>query len=163
MGMFFFRDGTHQETSHGNKLRDKSICMYWKIFAKILSPEQNFFIASSCTESVRLNLCNILRQQNSVAETNVFAKILKCTQSDLLLWLGAKLVAQPVHKGWFFTMICCSDMSHCVFWPLGFVKVNFLLVPISKKEKLGIRKLKHQDSNSRASKFWIIVCCSTTF
>ena len=62
---------------------------------KFLSPQQNFVIASSRTESVRLNLCNILRQQNSVAET----KILQYTQSDLLLWLGALLVAQPVHKG----------------------------------------------------------------
>ena len=62
---------------------------------KFLSPQQNFVIASSCTESVRLNLCNILRQQNSVAAT----KILQYTQSDLLLWLGALLVAQPVHKG----------------------------------------------------------------
>ena len=66
---------------------------------KFLSPQQNFVIASSRTESVRLNLCNILRQQNSVAETKIFAEILQYTQSDLLLWLGALLVAQPVHKG----------------------------------------------------------------
>ena len=66
---------------------------------KFLSPQQNFAIASSRTESIRLNLCNILRQQNSVAETKIFAEILQYTQSDLLLWLGALLVAQPVHKG----------------------------------------------------------------
>lgn len=66
---------------------------------KFLSPQQNFVIASSRTETVRLNLCNILRQQNSVAETKIFAEILQYTQRDLLLWLGALLVAQPVHKG----------------------------------------------------------------
>ena len=66
---------------------------------KFLSPQQNFVIASSHTESIRLNLCNILRQQNSIAETKIFAEILQYTQSDLLLWLGALLVSQPVHKG----------------------------------------------------------------
>ena len=66
---------------------------------EFLSPQQNFVIASNRTESVRLNLCNILQQQNSVAETKIFAEILQYTQSDLLLWLGALLVAQPVHKG----------------------------------------------------------------
>lgn len=66
---------------------------------KFLSPQQNFVLASSRTETVRLNLCNILRQQNSVAETKIFAEILQYTQRDLLLWLGALLVAQPVHKG----------------------------------------------------------------
>ena len=65
---------------------------------KFLSPQQNLVIVSSRTESIRLNLCNILRQQNSAAETTIFAEILQYTQSDLLLWLGALLVAQPVHN-----------------------------------------------------------------
>jgi len=56
---------------------------------KFLSPQQNFVIASSRTESIRLNF----------VETKIFAEILQYTQSDLLLWLGALLVAQPVHKG----------------------------------------------------------------
>ena len=84
---------------------------------KFLSPQQNFVIASSRTESVRLNLCNILRQQNSVAETKIFAEILQYTQSDLLLWLGALHLLPNLYTRDDFsprsvagTCIVCSDL-----------------------------------------------------
>ena len=94
----------HQATCCSNKSQQQvaatnHFACTGEFLKKFLSPRQNFVIASSRTESIRLNLCNILRQQNSVAETKIFAEILQYTQSDLLLWLGALLVAQPVHKG----------------------------------------------------------------
>ena len=41
----------------------------------------NMHVAKS---QIRLNLCDLLRRQNSVVETKIFAKILQYTRSDLL-------------------------------------------------------------------------------
>ena len=53
---------------------------------------------------IRLNLCDLLRQQNSVAATKIFTKILQYTRSDLLL--------QCV------TATCCWNLSPSVYRPL---------------------------------------------
>ena len=81
---------------------------------KFLSPQQNFVIASSCTESIRMNLCNILLQQNSVSETKIFAEILQYAHSDLLLtWCTTccPTCTQGVQRSVAVTCrIVCSDL-----------------------------------------------------
>ena len=77
----------------------------------ILSPQQ---VAQN---QIRLNLCKLLRQQNSVAETKIFTTIPHNTKNDLLLQCVVQLVAQPVHKEWFLAPMCCSNMSPSVSQP----------------------------------------------
>ena len=56
-------------------------------------------------KQIRLNLCDLLWQQNSVAATKIFTKILQYTRSDLLL----RCVASP----------CCCNLSPSVYRPLN--------------------------------------------
>ena len=58
----------HQATCCSNKSRQQvaatnQFACTGEFLKKFLSPQQNFVIASSRTESIRLNLCNILLQE----------------------------------------------------------------------------------------------------
>ena len=55
-------------------------------------------------KQIRLNLCDLLWRQNSVAATKIFTKILQYTRSDLLL----QCVASP-----------CCNLSPSVYRPLN--------------------------------------------
>ena len=66
---------------------------------------------------IRLNLCDLLRGQNSVAETKICTWIhqTEYAPSDLSLRRVAQLIARPVHTEWFIAAKCCSDMSPRVY------------------------------------------------
>ena len=53
---------------------------------------------------IRLNLCNFLRRQNSVAEKKIFIKIIQYAWRDLLLQ--------------FVVATCWYNVSPSVYWPL---------------------------------------------
>ena len=60
---------------------DKLLHVYWRIFVKL------FVSATSRKNQIRLNLCNLLQQQNFVAATTmILPRILQYTQSNLSLW-----------------------------------------------------------------------------
>ena len=115
--------GTHQATSSCNTLRRHVAAtnrsLYTREFlSKSLSPQQTFVRATSRKKSkIRLNLCDLLRRQNSVAETKICTWIhqTEYAPSDLSLGLVAQLIARPVHTEWFIAAKCCSDMSPNVY------------------------------------------------
>ena len=60
---------------------------YWRIFVKIFVSatefcHSNMHVAKS---QIRLNLCDLLRRQNFVVETKLFAKIIQFSRRDLSL------------------------------------------------------------------------------
>ena len=59
-----------------------------EFLGKSLSLQWNFVAATSHKNQIRLKLCDLLRQQNSVTATKIFTKILQYTRSDLLLRKG---------------------------------------------------------------------------
>ena len=72
----------------------------WKSF----SLQQNFVAATSRTNSVWFDFCDLLQRQNSVRETKIFTKILQYTPSDLSLQRVAAT--------------CCCNLSPNVYRPL---------------------------------------------
>ena len=83
--------GTHQATSSCNTLRRHVAAtnrsLYTREFlSKSLSPQQTFVRATSRKKSkIRLNLCDLLRRQNSVAAIKIFTKNSPVLRSDLSL------------------------------------------------------------------------------
>ena len=68
----------------------------------------NMHVAKS---QITLNWGDLLRRQNSVVETRIFAKILQYTRRDLSL--------RPVHKEWSVATTFRRNLSPSVFRPLS--------------------------------------------
>ena len=80
---------------------------------------------------IKLNLWDLLRRQNSVAETKICIWIHRYTRSDLSLrrvvqlFAASKsqqLIVRRVHTDWLSPRSVCSDMSPSVYQPLNFIK-----------------------------------------
>ena len=54
---------------------DKSLRVYWRIFVKICLHNRILPLQQVAKSQIRLNLCDLLRRQNSVAATKIFTKI----------------------------------------------------------------------------------------
>ena len=54
---------------------DKSLRVYWRIFVKICLHNRILLLQQVAKNQIRLNLCDLLRRQNSVAATKIFTKI----------------------------------------------------------------------------------------
>ena len=54
---------------------DKSLRVYWRIFVKICLHNRILPLQQVAKNQIRLNLCDLLRRQNSVAATKIFTKI----------------------------------------------------------------------------------------
>ena len=54
---------------------DKSLRVYWRIFVKICLHNRILPLQLVAKNQIRLNLCDLLRRQNSVAATKIFTKI----------------------------------------------------------------------------------------
>ena len=54
---------------------DKSLRVYWRIFVKICLQNRILPLQQVAKNQIRLNLCDLLRRQNSVAATKIFTKI----------------------------------------------------------------------------------------
>lgn len=110
---------SHYATSCKNIMAtDYSLCTGWATSCSNTSQRQiasyeleNFcenlclFVAAQVAKNqIRLNLCDLLQWQNSVAATKRFTKIHQYTQCDLLLWCVAAT--------------CGCKLSPCVYCPL---------------------------------------------
>ena len=89
---------------------------------------------------IRQNLCDLGRQQNSVAETNIFTKFLQYTQSNLSLRylnLLLQLVARPVHTEWSVAVNCCCNLLPSVYWPLRLTTLPGSTFPTLNEQQCG--------------------------
>ena len=86
-----------------------------EFLSKSLSSQHSFVIFTSLTKSFWICVAHLKDRDfpsNSPEYTTKFFTRTICL--NLLL----QLVAQTVHKEWFVTATCCSNMSPSVFWPL---------------------------------------------
>jgi len=134
----------------------------WQIAACVLENfyenlrlQQNFVTATSRKNQIRLNLCDLLWQQNFVAVTTIFTKILQYTPNNSML----KRVAAT----------CCCNLSPSVYRPLWsmltiyscYIQFQFLLITaltyfheIYQNDPPGNDLLSENDPPKPISKFW---------
>ena len=101
---------TGRVTSCSNKGRPTSqqqivSCVLENFCENLCLRDRILLLQQVAKNQIRLNLCDLLWRQNSVAATKIFTKILQYTRSDLLL----QCVASP----------CCCNLSPNVYQPLN--------------------------------------------
>ena len=98
----------------------KSICVYGRIFVKSFVSATEFcchplMLQHVTQNQIRLNLCNLLQLQNSVAKTKISTKILQNTRRDLSLQHVVQLVSVTYHQTCthrVISQICHVDVLH---------------------------------------------------
>ena len=87
--------------------RQIASCVMFFLCVKIFFSAREFCRSNMAQKIKSDNFCDLLRRQNSVAETKIFTKILQYTRSDLSL----RCVAATCYCNWSPDLFTRSDMS----------------------------------------------------